>query len=118
MDEASFVEEEKLGVALKRQRTVPPASGIAVQSGTFPTTMYENSNPQNSNGRNQAVREHDRCRCQNCHRTSGKVQALDVHRIVPQEHGGSDRLANFVLLCQQCHRPAHGNTEPTEVFSE
>lgn len=53
-----------------------------------------------------AIRERDRERCMNCHR-SGEEVTLDVHHIVPRSRGGSHRLSNLVLLCRQCHGAIH-----------
>lgn len=55
-----------------------------------------------------AIRDRDRNRCQNCFRTNGEVSQLEVHQIVPENRGGTERLSNYTLLCRRCHRLIDG----------
>jgi 5-methylcytosine-specific restriction endonuclease McrA len=59
-----------------------------------------------TDGRATAVLKRDRHRCQNCFRTAS-VTDLQVHRIVPRQNGGTDRLSNLCTLCEQCHSAVH-----------
>lgn len=58
-------------------------------------------------GRTRAIRSRDRNRCQNCFRTDAEVSQLEVHRIVPKQRGGTDRISNLTLLCDECHQAVH-----------
>jgi hypothetical protein len=42
--------------------------------------------------------------CCNCERSDTR---LDVHHIVPIEHGGTNRLSNLAVLCFDCHAKIH-----------
>jgi len=42
--------------------------------------------------------------CANC----GSAYHLELHHIVPIALGGTNRLANLVMLCEPCHGKAHG----------
>lgn len=55
----------------------------------------------------RAVRKRDRDRCQGCFEPEGSVNHLEIHRIVPIEKGGKDRMSNLILLCDECHEEVH-----------
>ncbi len=46
-----------------------------------------------------------RCENPNCNYT----QFLDVHHIVAEIEGGSNKLNNLIVLCPRCHAAAHNN---------
>jgi hypothetical protein len=52
----------------------------------------------------------DQHRCQNCRKSREDASVLQVHHIVPQGEGGSNRLSNLKTLCRECHRAVHGDT--------
>lgn len=62
----------------------------------------------NHDGRIEVIRDRDRNRCQNCHKTKGEASRLEVHQIIAGDRGGTDRLSNFTLLCRRCHSRADG----------
>jgi len=37
----------------------------------------------------------------------GTLHCVQVHHIVPNEHGGSDRIDNAIPLCPNCHDNVH-----------
>ncbi len=50
-------------------------------------------------------------RCENPH--CNRTEFLDVHHIVPEIIGGTNRLDNLIVLCPKCHAAAD-NQEITE----
>ena len=52
----------------------------------------------------QAVLSRDNYTCQNCGEKTGK---LEVHHILFRSKGGSNRMDNLVVLCQDCHKKIH-----------
>ena len=48
-------------------------------------------------------RDHGRCRVPGCRSSSN----LDVHHIVPREHGGTNEPGNLLLLCEGHHLALH-----------
>jgi 5-methylcytosine-specific restriction endonuclease McrA len=57
--------------------------------------------------RDVLVRDGHRCRTAGC----GSARFLDVHHIVPREHGGKNDLDNLVTLCAACHRMIHDRAD-------
>jgi len=51
-------------------------------------------------------RDGHKCQNPNC-KNKDKNPALEVHHIIFQENGGSDRPDNLITLCTQCHIPAN-----------
>jgi 5-methylcytosine-specific restriction endonuclease McrA len=49
------------------------------------------------------ARDGHRCRTAGC----GSAHFLDVHHIVPREHGGTNDPENLITLCAACHRMIH-----------
>jgi hypothetical protein len=45
------------------------------------------------------------CRCCGKHRTEGSI--LVVHHMKPVNKGGSSRMENLILLCEDCHKWEH-----------
>lgn len=60
-----------------------------------------------------AIRVEDR-HCMACGTRSEK---LDVHHIIPLQHGGSNEPANLVSLCRSCHREQHVKIDGKAYFS-
>lgn len=69
-------------------------------------THMSNDIPK-TDDRIDAIRKREWYRCQNCNRPESKVPRMEVHRIVPEVQGGTNRLTNFALLCGDCHDNAH-----------
>ena len=56
--------------------------------------------------RHLAVRRRDNEQCQNCFRGIAEARRLEVHQIVPSDHGGSEKLSNYITLCPECREGA------------
>lgn len=61
----------------------------------------------------QAARARDDYKCQCCGK---KGCRLEVHHLLPRSRGGSDKLANLITLCSDCHHLAHSSEEQLLVF--
>ncbi|MGI9452162.1 MAG: HNH endonuclease signature motif containing protein [Geminicoccaceae bacterium] len=46
-------------------------------------------------------------KCPNCHEPITKNTGWHVHHILPKAQGGTDNLANLILLHPNCHRQVH-----------
>jgi 5-methylcytosine-specific restriction endonuclease McrA len=57
--------------------------------------------------RDVLVRDGHRCRTAGC----GSARFLDVHHIVPREHGGTNAPENLITLCAACHRMIHDRAD-------
>lgn len=63
----------------------------------------------------QAARARDGYKCQCC----GKKDCrLEVHHLLPRSRGGSDKLANLITLCSDCHHLTHISEEQLLAFQE
>lgn len=63
----------------------------------------------------QAARARDGYKCQCC----GKKDCrLEVHHLLPRSKGGSDKLANLITLCSDCHHLAHSSEEQLLAFQK
>lgn len=61
----------------------------------------------------QATRARDNYTCQCC----GKKDCrLEVHHLIPRSRGGSDKLANLITICSDCHQLAHSSEEQLLLF--
>ncbi len=58
------------------------------------------------------ARDGHRCRTAGC----GGVRFLDVHHIVPREHGGSNDPDNLITLCCACHRMIHERSNAVDAW--
>jgi len=48
--------------------------------------------------------------CDNCGRSGSYRNKLHIHHVKPLSRGGTNRLDNLILLCEQCHKEEHGVT--------
>ena len=63
----------------------------------------------------QAAKVRDGYKCQCC----GKKDCrLEVHHLLPRSKGGSDKLANLITLCSDCHHLAHSSKEQLLAFQK
>lgn len=63
----------------------------------------------------QAAKARDGYKCQCC----GKKDCrLEVHHLLPRSRGGSDKLANLITLCSDCHHLAHSSEEQLLAFQK
>lgn len=50
------------------------------------------------------------CRC--------RSMRVEVHHIIPQEHGGSDDIGNAAPLCPSCHAYFGGNPDKRKEITQ
>ena len=55
----------------------------------------------------QEVWKRDKFQCQCCEKHGGKEIWLIVHHMKPVNRGGSSRMENLILLCEECHKWEH-----------
>lgn len=63
----------------------------------------------------QAAKARDGYKCQRCGKKNCR---LEVHHLLPRSRGGSDKLANLITLCSDCHRLAHSSEEQLLAFQK
>lgn len=63
----------------------------------------------------QTARARDDYKCQCCGK---KGCRLEVHHLLPRSRGGSDKLANLITLCSDCHHLAHSSEEQLLEFQK
>lgn len=63
----------------------------------------------------QAARARDGYKCQCCGKKNCR---LEVHHLLPRSRGGSDKLANLITLCTDCHHLAHSSEEQLLAFQK
>lgn len=94
--------------------SILPVTNIIVETGEFDPHKLKNpdiSGKEYQEGDSkgfynvkQAVLSRDNYTCQSCDKKSGK---LEVHHIVFKSKGGSNRMDNLVVLCEDCHKKIH-----------
>jgi len=63
------------------------------------------NDPEYRRNRNYLIKEYGRCfRCNTGGTPNNK---LEIDHIVPVSEGGTNRLSNLRILCQNCHRLRH-----------
>lgn len=63
----------------------------------------------------QAAKARDGYKCQCCGKKNCR---LEVHHLLPRSRGGSDKLANLITLCSDCHHLAHSSEEQLLAFQK
>ena len=63
----------------------------------------------------QATKARDGYQCQCCGKKNCR---LEVHHLLPRSRGGSDKLANLITLCTDCHHLAHSSEEQLLAFQK
>lgn len=63
----------------------------------------------------QAAKARDGYKCQCCGKKNCR---LEVHHLLPRSRGGSDKLANLITLCTDCHHLAHSSEEQLLAFQK
>lgn len=112
---------------IKFVMSILPIRSIVLEVGEFdpqllqdPTLAYHKWNYakgelyQQGNFK-QAAKSRDGYKCQCC----GKKDCrLEVHHLLPRSRGGSDKLANLITLCSDCHHLAHSSEEQLLAFQK
>ena len=65
--------------------------------------------------RREAILHRDNYTCQCCGKKNCR---LEVHHLLPRSRGGSDKLANLITLCSDCHHLAHSSEEQLLAFQK
>lgn len=107
--------------------SILPISGLILEVGEFdphllqdPTLTYHKWDYakgelyQQENFK-QATKARDGYKCQCCGKKNCR---LEVHHLIPRSRGGSDKLANLITLCSDCHHLAHISEEQLLVFQK
>lgn len=63
----------------------------------------------------QAAKARDDYKCQCCGKKNCR---LEVYHLLPRSRGGSDKLANLITLCTDCHHLAHSSEEQLLAFQK
>ena len=107
-------------------KSILPISDIVLEVGEFdpqllqaPTLAYRKWGYQKGElyqqeNFKQATKARDDYKCQCC----GKQNCgLEVHHLIPRS-SGSDKLANLITLCTDCHHLAHSSEEQLLAFQK
>lgn len=105
------VDLEDLRLRIESAETSIHAAELACESARAKATPVFDlmlDYPPDWSLRSAAVAERDRV-CTNC----GSSRTLQAHHVVPLSKGGTNKLTNLKLLCERCHKRAHGGKEFT-----
>lgn len=108
-------------------KSILPISDVILEVGEFdpqllqnPTLVchkwdYQRGELYQQENFKQAARARDGYKCQCCGK---KGCRLEVHHLLPRSRGGSDKLANLITLCTDCHHLAHSSEEQLLAFQK
>lgn len=108
-------------------KSILPITGVVLEVGEFdpqllqdPTLAYHKLDYQRGElyqqeNFKQAARMRDGYKCQCCGKKNCR---LEVHHLLPRSRGGSDKLANLITLCTDCHHLAHSSEEQLLAFQK
>ena len=108
-------------------KKILPIKDTVLETGKFDTQLMEKPwlqrhkwayqkgvNYGYANAREHAlVRDNYTCQC--CGKKNCRVE---VHHLLPRSRGGSDKLANLITLCTDCHHLAHSSEEQLLAFQK
>jgi len=86
----------------------------SLQDRIAPIYDYFLTYPPDWRKRRNEVIERDGKQCSNCRSWS---RQLHLHHIKPLSKGGSNKLTNLKLLCEDCHSTEHGGRNFSDEFS-
>ena len=107
--------------------SVLPISSIVLEVGEFDTQLlqdptlayqkwgYSRGELYQQENFKQAARARDGYKCQCCGKKNCR---LEVHHLLPRNRGGSDKLANLIILCTDCPHLAHSSEEQLLAFQK
>lgn len=108
-------------------KSILPINDIVLEVGEFDTQLlqnptlafhkwdYQRGELYQQENFKQAAKARDGYKCQCC----GKKDCrLEVHHLLPRSRGGSDKLANLITLCSDCHHLAHSSEEQLLAFQK
>lgn len=108
-------------------KAILPVSNLVLEVGEFnpqllqdPTLVYHKwdyakGELYQQENYKQATKYRDDYKCQCCGKKNCR---LDVHHLIPRSMGGSDKLANLITLCTDCHHLAHSSEEQLLAFQK
>ena len=108
-------------------KKILPIKDTVLETGKFDTQLMEKPWLQEQKWAYQKgvnygyanAREHalvrDKYTCQCCGKKNCR---LEVHHLLPRSRGGSDKLANLITLCSDCHHLAHSSEEQLLAFQK
>lgn len=108
-------------------KSILPITDVVLEVGEFdpqllqgPTLAYHKWDYQRGElyqqeNFKQAAKARDGYKCQCCGKKNCR---LEVHHLLPRSRGGSDKLANLITLCSDCHHLAHSSEEQLLVFQK
>lgn len=108
-------------------KSILPVTNIVLEVGEFDTQLlqdptlafhkwdYQRGELYQQENFKQAARARDGYKCQCCGKKNCR---LEVHHLLPRSRGGSDKLANLITLCSECHHLAHSSEEQLLAFQK
>ncbi len=100
-------------VSLKNKSSEVSASLNVLRSRLSEVYDYYLSYPLDWEARRTAVAQIDGEKCSSCGDTP---RNLHLHHRVPLSKGGSNKVSNLELLCEDCHSMEHGNRDFSGQF--
>ena len=108
-------------------KSILPVTDVVLEVGEFDTQLlqdptlvyhkwdYSKGELYQQENFKQAAKSRDGYGCQCCGRKNCR---LEVHHLLPRSRGGSDKLANLITLCTDCHHLAHSSEEQLLAFQK
>ena len=112
---------------IKFINSILPISSIVLEVGEFDPQLlqdstlayrkwgYQKGELYQQDNFKQAAKARDGYKCQCCGKKNCR---LEVHHLIPRSRGGSDKLANLITLCTDCHHLAHSSEEQLLAFQK
>ena len=88
---------------------------VSLQDNAAPLYDYFLTYPPDWEERRRQVVERDGDQCSKCGK--GKHFHLHLHHIKPLSKGGSNKITNLKLLCENCHSKDHGGRDFSGEFN-
>lgn len=108
-------------------KSILPISDVILEVGEFDVQLlqdtslayhkwgYQRGELYQQENFKQAAKARDDYKCQCCGKKNCR---LEVHHLLPRSSGGSDKLANLITLCTDCHHLAHSSEEQLLAFQK
>ena len=108
-------------------KSILPVTDTVLEVGEFDTQLlqdptlayrkwgYQRGELYQQENHKQAARARDNYTCQCCGKKNCR---LEVHHLLPRTRGGSNKLANLITLCSDCHQLAHSSEEQLLSFQK
>lgn len=112
---------------IKFIKSILPIKDVILEVGEFDTQLlqdytlayhkwdYAKGELYQQENFKQAAKARDDYKCQCCGKKNCR---LEVHHLLPRSRGGSDKLANLITLCSDCHYLAHSSEEQLLAFQK